>query len=501
MERGWEEVYDTDHEPPMMDPDEFWDEEREEGFAAAEPSEGQFRQDRALDGQPGGPVLAMAVTQAAEGNLSGLGDNELLGAIAAAERVAGHAAWAANTLAAEYSRRNMEWDSKLGEEVIKEFGADDYAQEIRLSPMAAKANLNRSVTLGRMPESMRLARDGALDGYRQRIIAEETGLLDPALLGKADELIAKDAAGRTPGSLRNFCRKIVLMLDPQQAEERRKRAGRGRRVEFWPEQSGNITVAAREMSVAVAASIKQALTGWARIMRAAGIDGSMDNLRHDAAAALLLGRHPVTGASAPSGIRAEAGEPEAGDPFNPWGYQDFGPGKETSEPPVPASPVVNIHLVITAGTLDPRQDAPGWIPEFGNITGQAARDLITAGTGNPATRWCVTEVDPRTGKAVAHGCARGRNPWPPPDTTGGAEFVASLNLAMEPIAQHSADDGHPEAHHDPSRRLQHLIIARNSTCATPGCDAAAAVSDMEHRIPWEVGGQTSEHNLDPSYMT
>jgi hypothetical protein len=68
---------------------------------------------------------------------------------------------------------------------------------------------------------------------------------------------------------------------------------------------------------------------------------------------------------------------------------------------------------------------------------------------------------------------------------------------MEPIARHPADDGHREPHHDPSRRLQHLIIARNTTCATPGCDAAAATSDMEHRIPWEEGGETSEHNIDP----
>jgi hypothetical protein len=195
-------MYDFDYEPAMVEPEEFWDEEREEGFAAAVPVQRDFAQDRVLDGQPGGPVLGMAVTQAAECNPAGLSDNELLGAIAAAERVAGHAAWAANTLAAEYARRNLEWDPKLGEEVLGEFGADDYAQEIRLSPMAAKGNLNRSVTLGQMPECMRLAREGGLDGYRQRILAEECGLLDPALLGKADELIANDAAGRTPGSLR-----------------------------------------------------------------------------------------------------------------------------------------------------------------------------------------------------------------------------------------------------------------------------------------------------------
>jgi hypothetical protein len=163
---------------------------------------------------------------------------------------------------------------------------------------------------------------------------------------------------------------------------------------------------------------------------------------------------------------------------------------------------VSVNLVITAGTLDPRKDAPGWIPGWGHVTGTTARELITAGTANPATRWCVTEVDPATGQAVAHRCARGQHRWPPPGTgppeSGVAGFVASLNLTMEPIATTSADDGHAEPRHDPSRRLEHLIIARNATCATPGCDAAAATTDMEHRIPWEDGGETSEHNLDPA---
>ena len=106
-----------------------------------------------------------------------------------------------------------------------------------------------------------------------------------------------------------MCRRIVLLLDPAQAEERRKKAAKGRRVEFAPEQSGNALITARELSVAVAMGIKQALTSWARIMRAAGINGTLDNLRADALAALALGRHPVTGGAAPAftGHRASSG--------------------------------------------------------------------------------------------------------------------------------------------------------------------------------------------------
>jgi hypothetical protein len=514
---------DIEYDEPPVYEDEWWDPEMEAGFRAAEPAEWQFSQGQVWSDQPGGPVLGLAVSATAEGDLSGLSDHELLGAISAAERVAGHAAWAANMLAAEYTRRNLETDEKTGEETLGEFGADDYAQEMNLSGMSAKGNLKRSLTLAHLPKCMDLARDGVLGPYPQRIVAEETGGLDPALLGKADELIARDAAGRTPGSLRMYVRKIVMMLDPAQAEQRRKTGSRNRRVEFWPEQSGNITMAAREMSVAVAAAIKQALTGWAQIMRKAGIKGSMDNLRHDAATALLMGRHPVTGQAPAPAPGPEAGSSEA-NPFNPWAYTDFEFGREADPVGMPASPIVNTHLLISAGTLDPRIDAPGFIPGFGNVTGQVARDLITAGSANPASRWCVTEVDPVTGYAVAHGCARGQHPWPGPDTgppsgegppgsgppgrwprePGAppgprvARFIASLGVRMERLARDPGDDGRTEPAHDPSRKLQHLIVARNATCATPGCDTPAALCDMEHRIEYEKGGKTSEGNLDPA---
>lgn len=475
-------------EPPVY-PDEFW----EAGFWDAEPTESQFAEGGAWEGSPASPVLAMSVIRTAEGDVSGLSDDELLGAIAAGERVQGQAAWAANVLAAEYARRNLEIDDKTGEETFGEFGADDYAQEIRVAGTTAKRNLTRSLTLSLLPRCMELAHDGYLrDGYQQRIIAEETASLDPALLSRADGLIAKDAVGRTPMSLRRRVRAIVMKLDPVTAESKRKNGTKSRRIEFWEGESGNVTMAAPEMSVGLAAAIKQALHGWAKIMRAAGIDGSLDNLRHDAAAALLLGRQPVTGTPAPAGNPAEPANP-----VNPWEYPDYEPGVGSDEPPIPGNPIVNINLMITAGTLDPKVNAPGFVPGFGNITAQAARDLIIAGSANPASRWCLTEVDPDTGYAVAHGCAKGPHPWPGPEQ-GIREFIASLPVTMERLAREPGDDGHREDHHNPSRKLQHLIIARNATCATPGCDTPATECDMEHRVPWDEGGETSEFNLDPA---
>jgi hypothetical protein len=170
-----------------------------------------------------------------------------------------------------------------------------------------------------------------------------------------------------------------------------------------------------------------------------------------------------------------------------------------------ARPCVAAPLAGPSGT-------PAQIAGFGQIGGSAALDLIEAASRNPPTRWCITEVDPATGEAVSHGCARGPHLWTRPPNTGpprttlstgppGAGvtgFLRSLKIRLTPIAKTADDPQMAEDHHDPSRHLRHLISARNATCAAPGCTATAVKGDMEHRVPWEKNGPTSEGNLDPT---
>ena len=190
---------------------------------------------------------------------------------------------------------------------------------------------------------------------------------------------------------------------------------------------------------------------------------------------------------------------------------------------MPGSPVVTINLLITAGTLDPKQDAPAWIPGWGHITGAVATGPDHRRHRQPGHQMVRHQVDPRTGEAVAHGCARGQHQWPPPGTgppgtgppgtgppgseqpgpaaappeSGVTEFVTSLNLKME---RHRENQHRRRTRRTTTRPQPPTAApdrARHATCATPGCDAAAVTTDMEHRIPWEEGGKTDEHNLDP----
>jgi len=144
---------------------------------------------------------------------------------------------------------------------------------------------------------------------------------------------------------------------------------------------------------------------------------------------------------------------------------------------------------------------PGEVAGFGILDHSDSRDLIAAAARNPSTRWCVTVLNP-DGTAAAHGCAAGSRPWPPghgPPTAmtlrGLLEFlnIKQLTLVIRGPCQHAR----AEHRYRPSRKLQHLIRARNATCTAPGCGRRAASCDLDHTDPHHRGGPTCECNLAP----
>jgi len=45
--------------------------------------------------------------------------------------------------------------------------------------------------------------------------------------------------------------------------------------------------------------------------------------------------------------------------------------------------------------------------------------------------------------------------------------------------------------------LERHVVARDQTCSLPVCDRPAATSDLDHALPWSVGGSTTSTNLGP----
>src|SRR6202012_2557450 len=89
-------------------------------------------------------------------------------------------------------------------------------------------------------------------------------------------------------------------------------------------------------------------------------------------------------------------------------------------------------------------------------------------------------------------------PGPGALTTLTAQTPAQpLSVTITPLAQGICDHRHQEPGYQPSRRLQHLIRARNRTCSAPGCQQPAARCDLDHTIPYDHGGRTCECDLAP----
>ena len=68
-----------------------------------------------------------------------------------------------------------------------------------------------------------------------------------------------------------------------------------------------------------------------------------------------------------------------------------------------------------------------------------------------------------------------RRPGPdPPPGTRPQDWISGLRIRMTPITRGSCDHHHAEAGYRPSRKLRHLVRARNARCTAPGCGRPAA---------------------------
>src|SRR5262245_36966450 len=68
------------------------------------------------------------------------------------------------------------------------------------------------------------------------------------------------------------------------------------------------------------------------------------------------------------------------------------------------------------------------------------------------------------------------------------------------VAQMATKDARPPAESDPRRRapgpaLSRWVRARDGTCRAPGCRVPASSCDIDHTLPFALGGRTTHDNL------
>ena len=175
-----------------------------------------------LDVLPGCAQLAVAADAAAgDDGFAGVSEAELVGVLCAWDRVEAHAAARKLAAIAELARRNP---GPLDEE----FTADQLACALGESRARADALLGTAAHLDtHLPGTRAALVDGTLSMSKAQIIANATGLLDPAEAAAAEAEVLDRAARLTPPALRAAIARAVIKAAPKKAKERRENAGQG----------------------------------------------------------------------------------------------------------------------------------------------------------------------------------------------------------------------------------------------------------------------------------
>ena len=422
-----------------------------------------------------------------------------------------------------------------------EFAASELTAVLAVSRWDADAMLALAHDLEvKLPGTKAAFTDGILSETKAEIIARATLVLNPEEARAAEALVLGRAGRLTPAGLRSAIARAVIEVAPDKATRRREQAARQARVQRWAEASGNAALEGRELPPAGVVAADQRIGWWARQLKKAGLDGSMDELRARAYLDLLLGTDSRPRQDAADGQGAAGGQDGAGGTGGPGGGGSGppdrpGPGTQPGTGVLPAGFAGTVHLITPLATLLGLADRPAEIPGLGPVDPALARDLARAAAQNSKTTWCITVTDGQ-GHAIGHGCARPEprshqeyrekhqrpGPRDGPDPPGGAgardgpgagardgpgfAFTATgehgppgasgaggygtwrlstgtpgypdLTVTLDPIATDPCDHRLEARGHDPGVRLRHLTQVRYATCTGPSCRRPSAQADF-----------------------
>ena len=290
----------------------------------------RFAQSGPAAEMPPDPLLATiidAVTGPDGPGAGTLSDDQLIGVIAAVRRLESRVAWYALTAVAEFAAR---WG---GEVAGAEFAADQLACELHLTSRSAAVQLDYATAVAaRLPRCLAALNAGRLHPVHLRIIEEETQILSPDDAATADAALAGTAGSLTFGKLRSAAHRMVLDLDPEAAQRRKEAGRRDAHVRTFREPSGNAGMIAQELPSDEVLASWQHVEQRALDLRAAGIPGTLEELRVRAYLDLLQERHTglTVPGPGPAGTSATAGPPDTGPDGNErrpgWQRSGRGPG-------------------------------------------------------------------------------------------------------------------------------------------------------------------------------
>jgi len=203
---------------------------------------------------------------------------------------------------------------------------------------------------------------------------------------------------------------------------------------------------------------------------------------------------------------------------------DLLPGSRAAKVPCwPSGPLGTVHLTIPWTTWLGLSDRPGEVAGQGPVDAWTSRDLAEHLRGSGRTRYCVT-VTTDDGHPLGHACTSKPPPTsePPAPQPQAPEPLASGPPAPEPpapepprtrpppagdwiaglsfewLSSDACDHSRQTTAYRPTRSLDHLLKIRNPTCTAPGCRRPSWQCDIDHVVPFHLGGRTCECNCHPA---
>ena len=348
-----------------------------------------FGQGRPLDIAAPSTVISGLADEASgeDRSFTDVTDDQLMGLIGARARLVARQHWEQLTAVAEFIRRRPDPDADPGVPVYgmpaaaSDDAGSDLAAQLHITGTMAAALIHLAWDLiVKLPLTRAALRDGIIDVDKARGIAMQCLPLTPEQARRAERILfgLEGVEEMTWGMIRDRIGRAVMEVDPDAARRRREEAERQKRVEVFPELSGNTHISGRELPPAAALAAHQNLDARARELRAAGVAGDMDNLR-------ALAYLEMLGAGSPLD-HLPAGSSPAG-PGSPGG-----PGGGAVPGPVPPGFAAKVNLTIALPDLTiPLLTAlglaqrPGMMSRTGPIDPALARTLAAAAARNPAS--------------------------------------------------------------------------------------------------------------------
>src|SRR5262245_53907803 len=254
----------------------------------------------AWDVMPGCAQLAVAADAAVDAggdagdSFGGVADHELVGLVCAFDRAEAHMAARKLVAIAEVFRRNPEdgFEPEPGQmpAVVHEFTRDQLALALGESRAAADWLLTVAWHLAtRLGGTLGALAGGVITRGKAELIVRLTQYLDGDEAAAVEAKIAGRAGRLTPGGLRSAVARAVVEVAPEKARQQRETAARFARVERWAEDSGNAALMGRELPPDEVLAADARMSWWAGELKAAGLEGGMDELRARAFLDLVLG--------------------------------------------------------------------------------------------------------------------------------------------------------------------------------------------------------------------